>query len=343
MRGVGMGMRAANPWFAIGSLIGRHMVVVAPLCVVLGVALPGAFSWISPGVEAMFAFMTFQNAMATTSRELLGVVRRPVPLLSALGILLVAMPLVAFALGNLLFPGNRDIVVGMVLECCVPMGVNGLMWTDIFNGNRSFALAMVVVSTVLAPFTLPLTMQLLMGTSVQVDVAGMMLDLVLMIALPAVAGMLCNDLSHGRANAKVAPWLSPAAKIMLVGILLSNATRISDTVRHLTPQLVEVALVMACLSALGYVLGYTAARLLHRGVGDCITMGVTTGERNLTSGAVVAAAYFPAGAMFPVIIGTLFQHIVASLFGWAVRRLDARCKPREVEEIERAHRDHTGD
>ena len=47
--------------------------------------------------------------------------------------------------------------------------------------------------------------------------------------------------------------------------------------------------------------------------------------------------------MFPVIIGTLFQHIVASLFGWAVRRLDARCKPREVEEIERAHRDHTGD
>ena len=86
---------------------------------VLGVALPGAFSWISPGVEAMFAFMTFQNAMATTSRELLGVVRRPVPLLSALGILLVAMPLVAFALGNLLFPGNRDIVVGMVLECCV--------------------------------------------------------------------------------------------------------------------------------------------------------------------------------------------------------------------------------
>ncbi len=334
--------RAANPWFQIGSLIGRHMVVVAPLCVVLGAAFPSAFSWISPGVEFMFAFMTFQSAMATTSRELLGVVRRPVPLLCALGVLLVAMPLVAFALGNLLFPDSRDTVVGMVLECCVPMGVNGLMWTDIFNGNRSFSLAMVVVSTVLAPFTMPFTIQLLMGTSVHVDVAGMMLDLVAMIALPALAGMLCNDLSHGRANAKVAPWISPAAKIMLVGILLSNATRISDTVRSLTPQLVEVALAMAFLSALGYVLGYTVARLLRRDVGDCITMGVTTGARNLTSGAVVAAAYFPAGAMFPVIIGTLFQHVVASLFGWAVRRLDTRCRPRAVPQIEQAHREHRG-
>ena len=340
---MGGSVRASNPWFWIGSLIGRHMVVVAPLCVVLGLALPGAFSWISPGVEFMFAFMTFQNAMATTSRELLAVVRRPVPLLCALGVLLVAMPLAAFFLGSLLFPDSRDTVVGMVLECCVPMGVNGLMWTDIFNGNRSFSLAMVIVSTVLAPFTMPLTMQLLMGASVHVDVAGMMGDLVVMIALPALAGMLCNDLSHGKANAKVAPWIAPAAKIMLVGILLSNATRISDTVRHLTPQLVEVALAMLFLSALGYTLGYTVARLLHRDVGDCITTGVTTGVRNLTSGAVVAAAYFPAGAMFPVIIGTLFQHIVASLFGWAVRRLDARCQPPVVGQIERAHREHKGE
>lgn len=319
-----MGGGNKNPWFRIGTLIGRHMVVVAPLCVALGVAFPSLFSWISPAVSAMFAFMTFQNSLATTSRELLGVVRRPVPLLANLLVLFVAMPLIALLAGRLIVPDQPAVVAGMVIECCVPMGVTGLMWVDIYNGDRPFALAAVIVSTLLAPFTMPLTLQLLVGASVHVDVAAMMRDLAVMVALPAVAGMACNDLSHGKANERVAPWLAPASKLMLVAILLANSTRISDTVRNLTPQLVGIVAVMALLSGLGYVLGYLVARLLRRDAAVRITMGVTCGVRNITSGAVLAAAYFPHATMFPVLMGTLFQHIMAGIFGWAVARLDGR-------------------
>lgn len=334
--------KRVNPWFAIGSFIGRHMVVAAPLCVLVGVAFPDQFSWLSPAVELMFAFMTFQNALATTSRELLDVVRHPLALLASLFVLLVAMPLLALAAGSLIVPGDPDVIAGMVIECCVPMGVTGLMWVDIYNGNRSFALAVVIVSTVLAPFTMPLTVQLLMGATVHVDLVAMMLDLLVMVALPALAGMACNDVSHGKANARVAPWLAPAAKIMLILILTTNSTHISDSVRHLTPELVVVALTMATLSALGYVLGYVLARLMHRDVGDCLTMGVTSGARNITSGAVLAAAYFPGVTMFPVMMGTLFQHVIAGLFGWAVRKLDARCKPAMAPQIEQALQEHDG-
>ena len=334
--------KSRNPWFAIGAFIGHHMVLAAPLCVIIGVAFPNQFSWLAPAVEVMFAFMTFQNALATTSRELLDVIRHPLPLLCSLFMLLVAMPLLAFGAGNLIVPGEPDVIAGMVIECCVPMGVTGLMWVDIYNGNRSFALAVVIVSTVLAPFTMPLTLQLLMGATVHVDLVAMMLDLLIMIALPAVAGMVCNDVSHGKANARVAPWLAPAAKIMLILILITNSTRISDSVRHMTPELVVIALTMAALSALGYVLGYVVARLLHRDVSECITLGITSGARNITSGAVLAAAYFPHVTMFPVMMGTLFQHVIAGLFGWAVRKLDARSRPAAVPEIERAMQEHKG-
>jgi predicted Na+-dependent transporter len=316
----------SNPWFALGGFIGRHMVVVAPLCVFIGVMFPQAEA-LTPAVELMFAFMTFQNAMATTARELWGVVRRPLPLLVALAVLLVVMPLVSFGAGRALFGTQPDVIAGMVIEYCVPMGVTGLMWTQIYNGNRSFALAVVVVSTVLVPLTLPLSLELLLGATVELDVAGMMLDLLTMVALPAVAGIACNDLSRGKANARVNPWLAPAAKLMLVVILVVNSTHISSAMRHLTWSLVAIAAVMACLGALGYALGYVAGRLLGLGVGDCLTMGITTGARNITSGAVLAAAYFPDATMFPVIMGTLFQHVIAGLFGWAVRRLDHRCTP----------------
>ena len=40
-----------------------------------------------------------------------------------------------------------------------------------------------------------------------------------------------------------------------------------------------------------------------------------TGMRNISAGAVIAAAYFPGEVMFPVMIGTLFQQVLATLFG----------------------------
>ena len=40
-----------------------------------------------------------------------------------------------------------------------------------------------------------------------------------------------------------------------------------------------------------------------------------TGMRNISAGAVIAATYFPGEVMFPVMIGTLFQQVLAALFG----------------------------
>ncbi|MBS5451350.1 MAG: bile acid:sodium symporter family protein [Coriobacteriia bacterium] len=313
-----------NPWFAFNRFIGGHMMVVAPLCVLVGVLFPRQFEWMSPAVEWLFAFMTFQSAMGATARQMLDVVRRPKLLVAALVVELVAMPLIAFFIGGLLLPGQHDILLGIVLEYCVPMGVNGLMWTEIFTGNKSLSLGVVIISTVLAPFTMPLTMQLLMGTSVHVDVWGMMVDLLEMVAIPAVLGIACNDLSHGKANAKVAPWIAPLAKIFLILVLIVNSTHISDAMHHLNPTLVMVAAMMAVFGASGYVLGYVVARLLHAGVGDSLTCGITTGARNISSGAVIAQMYFPDAAMFPVMMGTLFQHVIAAAYGTIIRRMEAR-------------------
>ena len=45
-------------WTGIGNLIGSNMAILAPACLVLGVLFPDAFSWITPHVTVMFAFIT---------------------------------------------------------------------------------------------------------------------------------------------------------------------------------------------------------------------------------------------------------------------------------------------
>lgn len=46
-----------------------------------------------------------------------------------------------------------------------------------------------------------------------------------------------------------------------------------------------------------------------------------SGMRNISAGAVIAGAYFPAETLFPVMIGTLFQQILAAFYGSMMRRI----------------------
>lgn len=324
----------ARGYMGIARVISRHMVFLAPLCVITGAAFPQLFTWIQPAVAFLFACMTFQSSMGTTTQSLLDVIRHPKRLLGCLLVLLVGMPLLSFALGRLLLGGNDDILAGIVLEYCVPMGVTGLIWTDIYHGNKSLSLAVCIISTVIAPFSLPVVMHLLLGASIEMDMAKMMLDLLLMVALPALLGMGVNDLSHGKANAQLAPWLASPAKVILIIVLCTNSTHLAGPVRNFTPELLLAAALMAFLGLIGYFAGYAVARMTHSDVNDSFAMGICTGCRNISSGAVIAASYFPATTMFPVLMGTMFQHVIAALYGWAVRRLEAGNTPRSVTRLQ---------
>lgn len=64
---------------------------------------------------ALFAFMTFANSLGGGFREMAAVARRPLPVVVIFAILHVAMPLLALALGSVLFPEAPLFTTGLVL------------------------------------------------------------------------------------------------------------------------------------------------------------------------------------------------------------------------------------
>lgn len=315
-------------WKAFGRFVGGHMAFIAPVCVAVGVLFPEQVAPLKPWVTTMFAFMTFQGALGNDLASLARTVRHPAPMFVTLAISAVLMPCLAFALATLLFGGNPNLVCGIVLEYTVPVAVVSAMWINMFGGDASLGLATLLVSTVAAPFTMPLTLHVLLGQSIQVDVAGMMCDMLFQIALPALAALAVNELSHGWGKRVLSPAISPAAKIVLVLVITSNSTGISPYMRNLTPQLVGVMVFIGLFAMTGYVWGLVVARLWGRPRQTMITMTYQTGMRNISAGAVIAAQYFPGEVMFPVMMGTLFQQVLAACFGsfmrWLLARDDAR-------------------
>ncbi len=177
------------------------MAPVVLFCVAMGICFPGVLSHLNAITTGLFAFMTFSNSLGGGFRELADVACHPLPVAVIFGLLHVVMPLAALGLGTLCFPDAPPFTTGLVLEYSVPTAVAALMWVGISRGNGTLCLSVVMLDTLLSPVVIPATMKLLVGSVVELDAWGMIRDLLVMVAIPALAAMALYQGTKG-------PWRS---------------------------------------------------------------------------------------------------------------------------------------
>lgn len=299
----------------LNRFLEKWMFLVTPCCLAAGVLFPSVAGLGVPYVPLVFAFMTFIGGLKSSFRDIAAVFRSPLPLLACLVTLHLVLPAAACGLGRLLFPDNPNVVTGMVLEFSVPAAVVGLMWVSIYRGNSPLSLALVILDTLLAPFLIPLTLRLLVGSQVAIDTSRMMEELIFMIALPALLAMVLNQLSRDRVKETWPARLAPYSKFCLIFVVTANSSEVAPYIRHLNAQRLLAAGCILLLATCGYVIGWLLALLFRQPHDITVSMIYGAGMRNISAGAVIASTYFPAEVVFPVMIGTLFQQILAALFG----------------------------
>lgn len=319
-------MTGVERWQALGRWIGDHLAFIAPVCVAIGVLFPQVFGPVNTyAVPFLFAGMTFQGALSNTFAQLVHVFRHPAYMVAIILSAQLVLPILAYGLAQLVFAGSHEVILGILLEYCVPVGVITFMWVGMYAGNGALALGTILVSTLIAPFTIPLTLQVFMGAVVHVDALGMMISMIQMIGIPAVIGMLVNQVSHGWGERVLSPAIAPLIKLFVIVIIISNSTGMSDYVLHPTPELVAVAVFVLAFSTFAYAWGYGLARLAHRGYEDQVAIGYCCGIRNISAGAVIASVYFPGTpVIFPCMVGTLLQQMLAATFGSFIRRVNGK-------------------
>lgn len=303
-------MQKLSQW---NRFVGAHFPWFVLACAALGVLFPNVFSRLNNIMVAMFAFMTFANSLGGGFRELGRVFLRPLPVIVTLILLHVVIPLVTLGLGNLLFPNDPLFTTGLVLEYVIPTGVASLMWVGMCGGNTSLCLSIVLLDTLAAPVVIPLSLKLLVGSVVEVDTWSMMGDLLVMVALPALAAMTLYQITGGRVAVTLKPKLELFAKVTLLVIITANATSCSSFLHNINGTLVMVMVSVFLICLLGFFLGYWAAKLMGLDFPARETMCLNTGLRNISAGSVIAMQYFPAEAMFPVAFTPLFLQFTTSV------------------------------
>ena len=291
----------------------RHMPLYVMGAMVLGLLLPRVFAVFLPWMTLLLALQTFANTLGGSARDLGAVLRRPLPIVVLFFLLHLVMPAVALVLGRLLFPHQPDLVSGLVLQFTLPAGVNTLMWAGMWGGDMALGLSMVLLDTLLSPLTIPVSLQLLLGTTVELDMSGMMGSLLVMVVVPAVLAMALYGKDEGRRARKLKQGMQLPSKLAMMLLIAANGSKCSEFFRDFDPWLLTAVAVVLVLTTLGYVVGYLVSGVLRVRYPTRITMSVDVGYRNLSAGMVLAQQYFAQQALLPVALTPLFQNILVSL------------------------------
>jgi bile acid:Na+ symporter, BASS family len=185
------------------------------------------------------------------------------------------MPVAGYALTRV-FGFTGEVGAGVVLVGAAPGGVASNVITYLAGGNVPLSVTLTAVSTLLSPLATPMAMKALAGQYVPIDVVAMMWSIVKMIIVPIVAGLAVNRVLVGRIG-----WLHRALPVVSMTAICVIITIITA---HSRDKLLEVALALVAVvvihNAVGYTLGYSAARWLGMEERDARTVAIEVGMQN---------------------------------------------------------------
>lgn len=301
--------------YRFNGFVERHLLFMAPVCLAIGVLTAPWLGRFSTLVPFLFFVMAFEGSLGTNFKSIANVIAHPVQIAAVLIILHLVMPALGFAVGKIFFLSSHEIVIGIVLETVIPTAVASITWSGIYNGNISLLLSVLVVDTLLSPFLIPLSIKIILGNHVQLAVSDMILDLALVVALPAFLAMMCNWITKNRTQENWKPKLKPFSKICMIFVIILNSTKAAPYIYHLNKTRLLAALVMWGVVILGFLVSFGLAKVLQKDSSDTVSIVYAGGLRNISIGAIIAVQFFAGEAIFPVMMGTLFQQMTAGIIG----------------------------
>lgn len=301
---------------AVNRVLNRMMPLITPLSVLAGILCGSALSsytFLSPW---LFAFMTFAGSISLGFKDFVNVLKKPLPLFTCIFILHIAMPLVALGVGHVLYPADGYTITGLVLAAVIPTGISSFIWVSIYKGNTALTLSIILIDTLLAPFVVPGVLSVLIGTNVELDTWSMMNSLFWMIVVPSLLGMVLNEWSKGAVAPKWSPRLNPFSKLFMAIVIMINGSVISPYLAEISLHLVGLAVVIVLMASTGYAICFLTAKILRWNEADEVALIFNGGMRNISAGAVLAVSYFAPPVAVPVVLGMVFQQLLASIVGF---------------------------
>ncbi len=247
----GDGQHPARPVIALlTSLLGPRFWIPAYVALLVGLFAPGDFAWLKPAVPVALGGILFFTALKIPFGEVVtGLGDRR--LLGRCGWMAAAklalLPALAWGTTRLIAP---EWAAGVALVVMMPAGLSSVALTDLHRGDRVLALFLIIVTSVLAPLTVPSGMALVHpGPSPDTArLAGQAAYILAMLAIPFAAAQLVR-LTLPNVIAAGMAWWGRGSILCLVLMILVSCLANRGAWAGWSPVTMLVPLGLACLAS----------------------------------------------------------------------------------------------
>lgn len=314
----------------ICALIGKYFGVIAVIFLLLGMVTPGSFKWVLGKVggisvlSALLGVVMFGMGMTMDIHDFVAVLKRPKDLFLGAFAQFIIMPALAYAISTA-FNLDPALTAGVVLVGTCPGGTSSNVITFMSKGDLALSVAMTTVSTVLAPILTPFITYLLIGERIAFSPIGMFWSIVQIVILPIALGLFIKSVMPKLAEAGAA--FTPAISSLAISLIIAGVIGASRD--NIIKASGVILMVVILHNVLGYMLGFTVARMVGLSWKKAIALSVEVGMQNSGLATGLAKTHFAAlpmatvpGAIFSAwhnisgaLLAFLFRNYITPHFG----------------------------
>jgi BASS family bile acid:Na+ symporter len=203
-------------------LLTENQILVILLGIILGLVFPEPLKVLNTYSTQLLILVFFFSSLRLSLGEVLSYAKDWRMLVITTLYMLVIMPFALFIPTSFL---SQEWSVALLILGAMPTGMTIALMAEFFGGKTSLALVITTVTSLLAPFTIPLVTKIAIGQSVEIDTLGMFWSLSLTIVAPFVLAMLVKRAAPKQVEKLDGLWrnLSVAAfGVLITGIVAST-------------------------------------------------------------------------------------------------------------------------
>ncbi len=236
------------------------------------------------------------------------------------------IPAAAFILGKTAFAETPLTALGLLLAALLPTSGMTISWTGFAKGNINAAIKMTVIGLIIGSLATPLYIKYLMGTVIEIPLAAIFRQIILIVFLPMLAGQITQKIiiktaGEEKYHKKIKQKFPPVSTLGVLGIVFTAMALKADLIVKNPFSLLYLIVPLFILYAFNFVISTAAAKLFFNRE-DGIALVYGTVMRNLSIALAIAMTVFgKAGSEIALIIAVAYIIQVQSA-AWYVKLTD---------------------
>lgn len=243
-----------------------------------------------------------------------------------LAINFVLIPLLGYSLGLVFFSEQPLMRLGLLLTSLLPTSGMTISWTGFAKGNVPAAIRMTVFGLILGSLLAPLYLKALMGTVMDIPLADVFVQILVIVFLPLVLGYvtqrwLVKQYGTDRFNTALKPKFAPFSTLGVLGIVFVSMALKSQSIVSQPLLLLRYLLPLVVIYAINFGIStLTGKKLFVRADGVALVYG--TVMRNLSIALAIAMGVFGAKGAEVALLISLAYIVQVQAAAWYVKFTD---------------------